>query len=72
MNCRQTFLFCPPVPESLTRRLNINCKCSVNSSDLLLASFYIYVNPYFLIYALPHGGTFISMACSSPAPSVSD
>lgn len=37
----------------------------------MLANSYILSYSLILIYALPHGGTFISMAYSSPGPSAS-
>lgn len=49
----------------------MNHQCSTNSSGILLTSFYSLNWPKFLIYALPHDVTFISMALSSPAPSAS-
>lgn len=39
---------CPPVHKWPTQSFNINCKCLVNSSGLLLVIFYTYINLYFL------------------------
>lgn len=47
-------------PQVTTQRLNINYKCSPNTSGLLLANFYVSINPY------PHGLVpFFSTACPS-------
>lgn len=41
------------------------CKCLSDSLGLLLISSYILNQPIILIYTLPHGGNFVSTACSS-------